>query len=320
LTQRKLRPQDVLANAIRQLLERGQGQGYLLYDEIYDALPESILDQPGELEDLYAKLADEGVVVIDRPQMYHSPAIEEELGLEVKEVEPEVAAHEDDVGSDPVRLYLQEMGAVPLLDRAGEVVLAEQLERGQAEVFLALADSEDLLAQLLRLHESGIDDVEAAFDTLPGIAERLDAKRRTRIDKTLAAFERIAAIGAELAAVRARRDAAPPTGARRASLEREADRVMARLSGGRCATASSACSRRSGGGCRAPRRRPGRSSARCVRRAPPSSRSSTRSGGRSAAPCSSSSRSTPASPGESWSTRWAASAPAKPSASRPRSG
>ncbi len=230
MTQRKLRPQDLVAIAIRQLLERGRGQGYLLYDEIYDALPETLLDQPGEIEDLYARFADEGVVVIDRPQMFHNPVLDEETDLETKETEPEIVHHDDDQGSDPVRLYLQEMGAVPLLDRAGEVVLAEQLERGQAEVFLALADGEALLAQLLRLHESGIEDLERAFDLLPAVAERLDAKRRGRVDKALAVFRRVAAVGEELAAVREQVDATDEDDADRGTLERAADRVMARLS------------------------------------------------------------------------------------------
>ena len=231
MTQRKLRPQDVLQNAIRQLLERGQGQGYLLYDEIYDALPESVLDQPGELEDLYARFADEGVVVIDRPQAYHTPHVEEaEPDLATKEAEVEVHAADDDVGSDPVRLYLQEMGAVPLLDRSGEVVLAQQLERGQAEVFLALADSEVLLGQLLRLHESGMEDVERAFQELPGVADRLDQKRRNRVDKALAVFRKVAVIGAELAVVREELEATDENDREHGKLERDADRVMARLS------------------------------------------------------------------------------------------
>ena len=229
MTQRKLRPQDILENATRLLLQRGREQGYLLYDEIYDALPESILDQPAEIEDLYSRLADEGVTVIDRPQMYHSPAAEEEGDLASKDTEPEIVVHDDDQGSDPVRLYLQEMGAVPLLDRAGEVVLAEQLERGQAEVFLALADTEDLLGQLLRLHESGIDDVELAFDAL-GVTDRLDAKRKGRVDKALSVFTRVAKVGKEFNAVRERLAKLPPGSTKRAALERDADRVLARLS------------------------------------------------------------------------------------------
>ena len=152
----KNRTADQLATAIRLLLERGRSQGYLLYDEIWEALPESVLDQPGEVEDLYTRLGDEGVTVLDRPQLFHNQYHgdeELEAAKETPEHEAPLAA-DDDPSSDPVRLYLQEMGAVPLLDRAGEVVLAEQLERGQARVFLALADNPALLAQLLRLHEA----------------------------------------------------------------------------------------------------------------------------------------------------------------------
>jgi RNA polymerase primary sigma factor len=230
---RKTRQIDQLTLAINQLLNRGRAQGYLLYDEIWEALPESALDQPGEVEDLYTRLGDEGVVVLDRPQLFQNQYAEtaEEL-LEAKEAaETEtVAVAEDDQGSDPVRLYLQEMGAVPLLDRAGEVVLAGQLERGQAQVFLALADNPPLLAQLLRLHETDPPDLDGAVEALDGIADRLDPKPKARIEKVLAAFRRIAAIGLELAEVQAQVDELAEDDEGRPSLERDVDRVMARLS------------------------------------------------------------------------------------------
>ncbi|HEV8630558.1 MAG TPA: RNA polymerase sigma factor RpoD [Thermoanaerobaculia bacterium] len=233
MTDRKLRPQDVLANAIRQLLERGKAHGYLLYDEIYDALPESVLEQPGEVEDLYVRFADEGVVVVDRPQLYHNHPIDDEVESEAakERAEAETVVHDaDDVSSDPVRLYLQEMGAVALLDRAGEVVLAEALERGQAEVYLALADFEPLLAQLLRLYESGLAELEESFAALDGLEERLDGKRKLRIDKALVVFRKVAKIGEDYTEVRARLAAGKATDRNRGTLEREADRLLAKLS------------------------------------------------------------------------------------------
>jgi len=97
-------------------------------------------------------------------------------------------------------------------------------------VFLALADSEKLLTQLLRLHESGMEDVEGAFEALPGVADRLDTKRRGRVEKALAVFRKVAVIGAELAVVREELDATDDDDRERGKLERDADRVMAKLS------------------------------------------------------------------------------------------
>jgi RNA polymerase primary sigma factor len=225
---RKTRKTDELTTAINQLLARGRGQGYLLYDEIWESLPEGALEQPGEVEDLYTRLADDGVVVLDRPQMFRNtfPELDEEL--EVKDgAEVEVLAADDDHGSDPVRLYLQEMGAVPLLDRAGEVVLAEQLERGQAAVFLALADYPALLAQLLRLHEVDPPDLDHPVEALGSIDERLEAKPRARVERTLAAFARLGAIGEEVAAAEGALGEAERR--ERPKLERDLERVMARL-------------------------------------------------------------------------------------------
>ena len=229
---RKTRQIDQVAIAINQLLVRGRGQGYLLYDEIWEALPESALDQPGEVEDLYTRLGDEGVVVLDRPQLFQNQYRDGEEELEVKDAtETEVVvAADDDQGSDPVRLYLQEMGAVPLLDRAGEVVLAGQLELGQGQVFLALADNPHLLVQLLRLHEVDPPELERAIELLDGIEDRLEAKPRARIEKALTAFRRITQVGEELAELQAQLNALPAGHARRATLDRDVDRVMARLS------------------------------------------------------------------------------------------
>ena len=229
---RKTRQIDQVAIAINQLLVRGRAQGYLLYDEIWEALPESALDQPGEVEDLYTRLGDEGVVVVDRPQLFQNQYRDGEEELEVKDAtETEVVvATDDDTGSDPVRLYLQEMGAVPLLDRAGEVVLAGQLELGQGQVFLALADNPQLLGQLLRLHEADPPELERAIELLDGIEDRLEAKPRARIEKALVAFRRITQVGEELAELQAQLNALPAGHARRATLDRDVDRVMARLS------------------------------------------------------------------------------------------
>src|SRR4029078_222030 len=132
----------------------------------------------------------------------------------------ETAVHEaaEDASSDPVRLYLQEMGAVPLLDRAGEVVLAEQLERGQAEVYLALADQPGLLIQLLRLHESGLEEIAQAADALEGIEVRIDGKPKTRVDRSLGVFKKVADIGKELRKVQEQLEKTKVTSSRRGTL------------------------------------------------------------------------------------------------------
>ncbi|HTM11380.1 MAG TPA: RNA polymerase sigma factor RpoD [Bryobacteraceae bacterium] len=165
---------------IKQLMTAGKQKGYVLYDEVNDLLAE---DYPGgrELDDLLTELDTAGVEILEEPKLEFDKKAEEaeepgELDL-VQEI--------NDKTNDPVRMYLREMGSVPLLTREGEIELAKRIERGQAAVRKAISRSalviREILAmpQLLREDPTVIRDVlimpdlVVAEETLPERAEEL---------------------------------------------------------------------------------------------------------------------------------------------------
>jgi RNA polymerase primary sigma factor len=165
---------------IKQLMTTGKQKGYVLYDEVNDLLAE---DYPGgrELDDLLTELDTAGVEILEEPKLEFDKKAEEaeepgELDL-VQEI--------NDKTNDPVRMYLREMGSVPLLTREGEIELAKRIERGQAAVRKAISRSalviREILAmpQLLREDPTVIRDVlimpdlVVAEETLPERAEEL---------------------------------------------------------------------------------------------------------------------------------------------------
>src|SRR6266700_4575 len=134
---------------LKQLMSTGKEKGYVLYDEVNDLLAE---DYPGgrELDDLLTELDTAGVEILEEPKLEFDKKAEEaeepgELDL-VQEI--------NDKTNDPVRMYLREMGSVPLLTREGEIELAKRIERGQAAVRKALSRSPLVIREILAMPEN----------------------------------------------------------------------------------------------------------------------------------------------------------------------
>ncbi|HVS03910.1 MAG TPA: sigma-70 family RNA polymerase sigma factor, partial [Thermoanaerobaculia bacterium] len=215
------RRDDIGTTAIDQLLTLGKAKGYLLYDEIYDALPPGALGEPDVLDELYDRLDQLGVGVLDRPQM-----VVNRFGEERSEG-PDAEDLSDDVPiNDPVRLYLQEMGTVPLLDRHGEVRISRRLERSQWEIFTALASNRELLAEILALEELDADGAMLQERASGKAIAPLKGKAQKRIHDQLGRFARIQEVEAEMAEVRRRQQRCKPASARWSELERELDRLQ----------------------------------------------------------------------------------------------
>ncbi len=220
--------------ALRQLLELGREKRYVLLDEIYEILPDSVLDLTEDIEDLYGYLGQIGVPVIDRPQRYHNRDEAEDADrakFETKDTEnAEVQVVEHERSSDPVRMYLREMGTVPLLDRRGEVDIAQRLENGEWMIWDALCDNPLLLHEFLLL-ELAPRDTEAARTALEeDDFEEGEIKSADRIKKILQLFERIAKNGRkqkELEIAVAGKDADDP---KIQEVQREIDRVAGKIS------------------------------------------------------------------------------------------
>ena len=127
---------------LKELIARGKEQGYLTYAEVNDHLPEDISD-PDQVEDIIRMINDMGISVYesapDADTLLMSEADTDEAAAE--EAAAALAAVEQEAGrtTDPVRMYMREMGTVELLTREGEIQIAKRIEEGWREVMSALA-------------------------------------------------------------------------------------------------------------------------------------------------------------------------------------
>ena len=132
---------------LKQLMEVGKEKGFALYDEVNDLIAE---DFPSgrEFEDLLTDLDTAGVEILEEPKLDFEKKDEaEDFG------DLELAQETGDKTNDPVRMYLREMGTVPLLTREGEIELAKRNERGQWAVRKALSRSPLVIREILQLGE-----------------------------------------------------------------------------------------------------------------------------------------------------------------------
>jgi RNA polymerase primary sigma factor len=143
---------------LKQLMSAGKEKGYVLYDEVNELLTE---EYPGgrELEELLTELDSAGVEILEEPKLEF-----EKKGEEGEELE--FVQDFSDKTNDPVRMYLREMGSVPLLTREGEIELAKRIERGQTAVRKSLSRSPLLIREILTLPELLHKDPFAVRDLL----------------------------------------------------------------------------------------------------------------------------------------------------------
>jgi RNA polymerase primary sigma factor len=136
----------------------GKEKGYVLYDEVSELLPTE-LNGGADLDDLLTGLDVAGIEILEEPKL--DPKIEEAdefLDLDL------VPAPVGDKTNDPVRMYLREMGAVPLLTREGEVEIAKRIERGQTVVLKALSRSPLVIQKIIGMGEEVENGAMASRD------------------------------------------------------------------------------------------------------------------------------------------------------------
>ena len=124
---------------VRQLISIGKEKGYLLYDEVNELLPSEITSSD-ELDDLFNTFGSAGIEVIDSDQKYLQTRRRSTApGEGAEELELDLTPGALDKTDDPVRMYLREMGTVPLLTREGEVEIARRIERGKLAVIKSIS-------------------------------------------------------------------------------------------------------------------------------------------------------------------------------------
>ncbi len=149
---------------IKQLIAKGKEQKFLTYSEVNDHLPEGIVD-PEQIEDIIGMINNMGIAVCEHapdadtlllataPSTDADEDVAEEAAAALASVDPEFGRT-----TDPVRMYMREMGSVDLLSREGEIRIAKRIEEGLMEVLRALAHypaSIDTLIEEYALVEAG---------------------------------------------------------------------------------------------------------------------------------------------------------------------
>jgi RNA polymerase primary sigma factor len=139
---------------VKELILMGKERGYLLYDEVNDLLPEGICSSD-ELDSIFSLFGSAGIEVIDTEQKFQDDGKRDDKRGEGsgEEGEFDFGNLTLDKTNDPVRLYLREMGTVPLLSREGEVEIAKRVEHGQRVILKALSRSPLVVREILSIGE-----------------------------------------------------------------------------------------------------------------------------------------------------------------------
>jgi RNA polymerase primary sigma factor len=159
---------------VRQLITMGKEKGYLLYEEVNDLLPSDI-GSSDELDDIFSMFGSMGIEVVDSEQKFREKS-EGEEGVEL-----DLTPGTLDKTNDPVRMYLREMGTVPLLTREGEVEIAKRIERGKNAMLRAISRTNMAAQEVVRLgerlgaREIGVRDA-VVFNEEEVTEEKLEAK------------------------------------------------------------------------------------------------------------------------------------------------
>jgi RNA polymerase primary sigma factor len=182
---------------VRQLISIGKEKGYLLYDEVNDLL-RSDITSPDELDDLFNTFGTAGIEVVDSEQKYRED--KQEAG---DELELDLTPGALDKTNDPVRMYLREMGTVPLLTREGEVEIAKRIERGKRAVIKSISRTPTVARKVIEMGErlkAGertirelviFNDEEITDERTREVARQIDAVRKARVsyDKYVAKLD-----------------------------------------------------------------------------------------------------------------------------------
>jgi RNA polymerase primary sigma factor len=184
---------------VRHLIAMGKERGYLLYDEVNDLLPAEVHSSE-EIDDLLSTFERYGIDVYEDLSTAKA-ALAAAEGDGAEPVKEEAASEDGDLDltpgtlektNDPVRMYLREMGTVPLLTREGEVAIAKRIERGQLLVLKTISRAPLIIKELLQVG----DDLRKGARSIKEIVqfddeELTEEKIKAKTDETLKRLDKI---------------------------------------------------------------------------------------------------------------------------------
>ena len=177
---------DKYEEDLEKLIDTGKEKGYLTFGEVNDLLPGEITS-PDELDDLMTTINTQGIDVLSG-EVRERDKYEPEAGEESEDVELDLTPGTLEKTNDPVRMYLREMGTVPLLTREGEVEIAKRIERGQNRVMKAISRSPIVIREIVGLGEDlrrGVRNIKevVTFDEEELTEEILQARVRATVGR-----------------------------------------------------------------------------------------------------------------------------------------
>lgn len=186
--------QEQQRSRLKELIARGKEQGYLTYSEVNDHLPPDIAD-PEQIEDIISMINDMGIMVSEV-----APEVEELLladneatvGDEIaeEEVATALASVDSEFGrtTDPVRMYMREMGSVELLSREGEIAIAKRIEEGMNQMLTTLANQPQMIADVLADYDRVEKGELRLSDIISGYVEPIIMTDEDSLEKEKAAL------------------------------------------------------------------------------------------------------------------------------------
>ena len=192
------------SDALRQLIELGRGRGYLVYEEVIETLPETVTACPEQMEDVFSVLESLDIEIVqaearERLARRAAPG----RSQPVRDARRYVLESPQEATSDPLPVYLREMGRVALLTRQDEVSLARRIERGQRRVLNSLSRSGYVLAEIQKLGRR-IDEGQIQPALFAGGPR--NGNKSTSDDRLVLARETIRKIGRLLHRIKATRE------------------------------------------------------------------------------------------------------------------
>jgi RNA polymerase primary sigma factor len=157
---------------VRQLISIGKEKGYLLYDEVNELLPADITSSD-ELDDLFSTFGSAGIEVVDSEQKYREDKLLDRTGEGAEELELDLTPGALDKTNDPVRMYLREMGTVPLLTREGEVEIAKRIERGKLAVIKSISRTPTVARAIIQMGDALKADERSIRELVTFVDEEL---------------------------------------------------------------------------------------------------------------------------------------------------
>ncbi len=188
---------------LAKLIQAGKERGFIMYEELFEQLPEEVTGIAEKLDDIYIRLGELEIDVVEADNVDDDKDDEQPTNGKAKKDAAAVkaaarpATEQLEKTNDPVRMYLREMGTVKLLDREGEVEIAQRIEAGEAMVFIALSKEPELLELFLRTNEQARRERRGVRELLQSDGAQLDDKAEDRVHEGLSIFRTICGLDEE---------------------------------------------------------------------------------------------------------------------------